>query len=254
MRRWLGSLIAVLAGCPDGLGVPDQGVLSLGVCHGETPCTATADGHGTAAVSVCVPGHDARPANLAVTLTLSRGSWQVPTDAAKPQVLVASLPEAACVDVLAVMPADLEPVYVYAQLAGYTQRRCIQMVAPAPTALSLTSNPPVLASGLTIAIVSATVAGATGYLLPTATTVTFSADIAPAGPFTLQPQQRFIDAAGVAPVTVVVPAAAQSVTIHATAQVPAPTACPDEPPGSAPAAVTAKLTIPRLPIETSVSP
>jgi hypothetical protein len=254
--RWLFVplvLLLVLAGslfaCPSPDTVSADQVMTLSVCDGS-PCTAPANGNSVIPVSLCVPGDDPRAPGLTATLTLSRGRWQTPTDPSNPLVYTGTLAGVACVTTNAVAPSDLAPLFVYASVRGFTTSKCVQMAPPPIAFVQMSSSPPVLANNAQTSVgVTATPIGDYGYSVPTSTTVTFSiTTITPPDTlYALQPTEEALVDGAVATTVIVTAPDASSVTISATAQVPAPEPCPGAAAGEAGAPVSGMLVVPLLP-------
>jgi hypothetical protein len=234
-----------LAGCPSPTSVTTDQVLTLTVCEGGTPCTVVADGNSPIDVLVCVPGTDPRASGLTATLTLSRGRWATPSDPTNPLVYTAALLGVACVDAQAIAPSDLAPLFVTANVAGYTTSACIQMSPPPIAFVQVSSAPPVVAEGATFSTaITAIPIASGGATLPTSTTVMFTATIQPTGSsYTFDPTETTVGEGGAATMLVVAPSATSAV-VTASAQVPSPPACPNQTAPAAGPAVSGTVTIP----------
>jgi len=247
---WIAVAIAACS-APD-----PPGALSLTVC-GAPACSVPADGQTTIPVAVCVPGDAPLPPALAVTLALSRGAWEHPSDPTLPGVVTAPLGGIVrCAQASAVAPTDLAPLFIDAAVSGSTARACVQMTAPPLERLLLSSSPPTLAfQQPTALIVSATPLGPAGGHVAAATEVTFAVPVIapPAAAYALQPQPATvpIGAAGTAMASVVTAPGTTSVTIRAEATVPPGPPCPVDAgvpgAGAGAATVSTTLTVPLLP-------
>lgn len=248
---WIALAIAA-CGSPD----PALETLALTVC-GASSCSAPADGRTTIPVAACVTGSDPLPSPLSLTLALSRGAWEHPSNPMAPDVLVAPIGGIIrCASASAVAPTDLAPLFIDAALNGYTARTCVRMTAPPIDRLLLSSAPTTLAfQQPTTLVVSAMPFGPSGASLPASTAVTFTVPmIAPAGAqYALQPQPATvaIGATGTATATVAADWTTTAVMIRAEAVVPPSPPCPSDTvvpdPGTGSTSLSSTLTVPLLP-------
>lgn len=211
-----------LAGCGGDDAVSASDVFTLDVRAVDPASEAPpADGRSVIAVEVCAPLSEHRRTDLAASVSISAGRWELVTDGA----LTVSLPlgRDACALRRFVAGNTAGPVRVEATLAGFTQSTEIELAPAELERVELSAAPLVLTAGEASQVQLQAVARAPGPGSPSAgTTVAFEIEeVAPEGAVVVLGQSVVrVNDGGVATTSLAAGPEVTSVVVRATATPP----------------------------------
>jgi hypothetical protein len=207
--------------------LPDDQVLSLSVCSdtpGMTGCNTEfrADGASTATVRVCSTVTKERRTDLTAAVSIDRGVFTHPKDAATPGVAEISFGSDPCGDAAFLMPLEAGYMHVSAELGGFHQRRELAIRPAAagvltliPSILELTARE---SSSIEVAVQAV---GSLGRGVTAGTMAEVEVVATPGNAYaTVNPTKFFLDSTGAGKFVVYASPKVTSATVTVTASAP----------------------------------